>query len=84
MVQGSKFVVNLDGIKLSRRVEKEIEAEIQGVVVKNLAKAGVRTDFAVTKFPKEWLGYWLRDTRLIRDINAKNLAKEFSTGPVAK
>ncbi len=55
------LIVRLDGLKLSKEVEASINREVQAVVLRELAKLDVGTDYTVRIPRKEWLGIWIRN-----------------------
>ena len=62
--QGSRFVVDLGDIKLSGILERQVEAEIQAVVLRAVASLGsqlsatARSSSIWDKFPGQTLGLW--------------------------
>ena len=57
----SDFIVKLDGIKLTKEQEASINREIQGAVLRELAKVDTNAEFSARIPKKEWLGIWIRN-----------------------
>ena len=55
------FIVKVDGIKLSKEQEANINREVQSAVLRELARFDFGSDLTVRIPRKEWLGIWIRN-----------------------
>ena len=55
------LIVRLDGLKISKEAEANINREVQAVVLRELARLDIREDYTVRIPRKEWLGIWIRN-----------------------
>lgn len=55
------FIVKLDGIKLSKEQEANINREVQAAVMRELARIDVGAEITARIPRKEWLGIWIRN-----------------------
>ncbi len=67
-LEGSEFVVKLDGIKLPPAVESQIAKEIQATVMREIARIDLKGDLVARIPRKEWLGIWIRSQKIDRDV----------------
>ena len=59
MANSSEFHVKLDGIKLPPEAEKQIAAEVQATVFRELAKLDLPEQGFALRIPgREWRGIW--------------------------
>ncbi len=55
------LIVRLEGLKLSKEAEANINREVQAIVLRELAKVDLGVDYTVRIPRKEWLGIWIRN-----------------------
>jgi hypothetical protein len=55
------LIVRLEGLKLSKEAEANINREVQAIVLRELAKIDLGADYTVRIPRKEWLGIWIRN-----------------------
>ena len=55
------LIVRLEGLKLSKEAEANINREVQAIVLRELAKVDLGIDYTVRIPRKEWLGIWIRN-----------------------
>ena len=60
MANSSEFIARIDGVKLPPATERQIAQEIQGIVLRELAKIDAKGDLAARIPRKEWIGIWAR------------------------
>ena len=75
MAGKSRFVVDLGDIKASDALMKKVNQRIQSAVLEELATIDLGGDIGV-RFPKEWLGIWIRmahPTSARTSINSKRM-----------
>jgi hypothetical protein len=70
-VMANRFVVDLSGVKLSKEMSRNLEANIQQAVLKSISDLRIQPDIAL-RFPKEWLGIILNpDFGRLSEIEAE-------------
>jgi hypothetical protein len=66
------FVVRLEGVELPKDVQAELAGEIQGLVMRRVAKISTGGDLnARVGLRREWLGLWLRPEIFDKKMNLK-------------
>ena len=55
------LIVRLEGLKLTKEAEANINREVQAIVLRELAKVDLGIDYTVRIPRKEWLGIWIRN-----------------------
>ncbi|MBI5145819.1 MAG: hypothetical protein HZA84_01200 [Thaumarchaeota archaeon] len=61
----NKFQVQVDGVNLSTKDLKSLEAEIQQVVVRAIAKVDFKGDLGIKKLRPGTYGIWIGDSKIV-------------------